>query len=141
MIINSYVNSVLKVHKLTNLTPLDFLIAREHKTSTFKLQFSEYRNKARAKARTKQEKQGKVSDIKFITTYNPALPNINKIIQNNLSILHTNEDMKKFCTPNSLTAIYRKEKNLKEILSLQSVVVINVLSAKIILYLIINLSV
>ena len=30
----------------------------------------------------KHEKQDKVSDVKFITTYNPALFNINKIIRN-----------------------------------------------------------
>ena len=59
------------------------LIAREHKPSTVTRQFSEVRNKTRAEARTKQEKQDKVSDVKFITTYNPALPNINKITQKN----------------------------------------------------------
>ena len=36
-----------------------------------------------------------MSDLTFITTYNPALPNICNIIQNNLSILHTDENMKK----------------------------------------------
>ena len=43
----------------------------------------------------KQEKQDGVSDSKFITTYNPALPNTNEIIQNNLFILHINDGMKK----------------------------------------------
>ena len=42
---------------------------------------------------------------------------MNKIFRNNLSILHTDEDMKKLFLPNSLTAMYRREKNLKEILS------------------------
>ena len=73
----------------------NYLITREHKPSKVKRQFSEVRNKTRAEARTKQEKRDKVSNVKFIITYNPALPNINKIIQNNLSILHTGEDMKK----------------------------------------------
>ena len=74
----------------------NYLIAREHKPFTVKRQFSEVRNKTGAEARTKQEKQDKLSTVKFITTYNPALPNISKIIQNNLSILHTGEDMKNF---------------------------------------------
>ena len=91
------------------------LIAREHKPSTVKGKFSEFKNKTSAEARTKQEKQDKVSDVKLITTYNPALPNINKIIQNNLTILHTDEDMKKLFLRNSLTTIYRREKNFKEI--------------------------
>ena len=71
----------------------NYLIAREHKPSSAKRQFSEVRNKTRAEARTKQEKQDKVRDVEFITTYNLASRNINKIIQNNLSILHTDEDM------------------------------------------------
>ena len=36
-----------------------------------------------------QTRQNKVSNLKFITTYNPELANIHNIIQNNLSILHT----------------------------------------------------
>ena len=78
---------------------------------------SEVTNKTGAEARTKQDKQNRVKEDKFITTYNPALPIINKIIQNNLSILYTDEDMKNFSLSNSLITIYRREKNLKEILS------------------------
>ena len=130
----------------------NYLIARGHKPSTVKRQFSEVRNKTRAKARTKQEKQDKVSDVKFITTYNPTLPNIIKIIQNNLSIFHTDEDMKKLFPLNSL--LYTEEKrilrkfyllpyfhlNLTK-MKVISVIVINVISARIILYLTINLKV
>ena len=39
---------------------------REHKLSTGKQQFYQFRNKTRAEARRKQEKQDKVSDVKFI---------------------------------------------------------------------------
>ena len=65
----------------------NYLIAREHKPWLAKKQFSEVRKKTRAEARQKQNRKEKVSDVKFITNYNPALPNINKIIKNNLSIL------------------------------------------------------
>ena len=44
--------------------------------------------------------------------------NISKTIENNLPILYTNEDIKKLFPPNSVTAIYTREKNLKEILFL-----------------------
>ena len=91
----------------------NYLIVREYKPSAIKQQFSE----VRTEARTKQEKQGKVSNVKFIATYNPALSNIIKIIQNNLSILRTHEEMKKLFLSNSVTTIYRREKNFKEILS------------------------
>lgn len=91
------------------------MIAREHKPSTVK-QLFEFRNKTGAEVWTKQDKQDRVSDVKFITPYNPALPNINKIIQKKLSILQTDEDMKKLFPPNSPTTRYRGEKNLKDIL-------------------------
>ena len=63
-------------------------------------------------------KQDKVSDLKFIITYNPALPNIHNIIQNNLSILYTDENLKKILPSKSIKTLSRREKNLKEILSL-----------------------
>ena len=58
-----------------------------------------------------------LNTVNFFTSYNPALANINKIVQNSLSVLHTDEDMKKPFPPNSHTTIYRREKNLKEMLS------------------------
>ena len=95
----------------------NYLIAREHKPSLVKQQFSEIRKKTRAEARQKRNRKEKVSDVKFITTYNPALPNINKIMKNNLAIFYTDEKMKKIFPPNTIKALYRRKKNLKEILS------------------------
>ena len=43
--------------------------------------------------------------------------NIHKIIQNNLSILHTDQSVKKSFPSKSIKTFYRREKNLKEILS------------------------
>ena len=68
-----------------------------------------------SEARQKQNREEKVSDVKFITTYNPALPNINKTIKNNLSILHTDEKMMKIFPSNTMKILYRREKNLKGI--------------------------
>ena len=78
----------------------NYLIARDHKPSIVKKQFSEVKKKTRSEARQKQTKQDKMSDLKFITTYNPALPNFHNIIQNNLSILHTDGNMKKIFPSN-----------------------------------------
>ena len=50
----------------------NYLIAREHKPLHVKQQFPEVRNKTIAEARQKQNRKEKVSDAKFITTYNPA---------------------------------------------------------------------
>ena len=43
-----------------------------------------------------------------------CLKNIKEIIQNNLTIFHTNENMKIIFPSNSLTKICRREKNLQE---------------------------
>ena len=88
----------------------NYLIARDHKPSIVKKQFSEVKKKTRSEARQKQTKQDKVSHLKFITSYNPALPNIHNIIQNNLSILHTDENMKKIFPSKSIKTFYRREK-------------------------------
>ena len=93
----------------------NYLIARERKSSVVKQQFSEVRKKTRTEAT--QNRKEKVTDIKFITTYNQALPNINKIIKSNLFILHTDQKMKKIFPPNTMKTLYRREKNIKEILS------------------------
>ena len=96
----------------------NYLINREHKPSLAdKQQFSQVRKKTRAEARQKQNRKEKVSDVKFITTYNPALPNINKIIKNNLAILYTDEKMMKIFPPSTIKTLYRREESLKEILS------------------------
>ena len=58
-----------------------------------------------------------MSDLKFITTYNAALPIIHNIIQNTLSILRTDENLKKLFPFKSMKTLYRRKKNLKEILS------------------------
>ena len=61
-----------------------------------------------------------MSDLKFITTYNPTLPNVHNIItiyHSQLSILHTDKNMKKIFPSKSIKTLYRREKNLKEILS------------------------
>ena len=77
--------------------------------------------------------------------------NISKTIENNLPILYTNEDIKKLFPPNSVTA--QEKRTLKKFypfsylylnltkLKVLSVIAINVISAKIILYLIIHLGV
>ena len=88
-----------------------YLIARDHKPSIVKKQFSEVKKKTRSEARQKQTKQDKVSDLKFITTYNPALPNIHNIIQNNLSILHTDENMKKIFPSKTIKTLHKRKKH------------------------------
>ena len=95
----------------------NYLIARSRKTSIVKKLFSEVKKKTRSEARQKETKHDKVSDLKFITTYDPALPNIHNIIENDLSILHTDENMKKIFPSIFIITLYRSEKKLKKTLS------------------------
>ena len=87
---------------------LNYLIARDHKSSIVKKLFSEAKKKKTSEARQKQAKQDKVSGLKFITTYNRALLNIHNIIENNLSILHTDKIMKKLFPSKSIKTLYRR---------------------------------
>ena len=97
------------------------------------MQFPEFSNNARAVERKKE--QEKICDVKFVITYNHlSLPKINKIIKNIFSILQTDEDTKKFLhltlsLPYLLPYI---KLNLTKI-KVQSVVVKNVISVRIIL--------
>ena len=91
------------------------LIARDQKPSIVKKQFSDIKKKTRSEARQKQTKSKKVSDLKFIITYNPELANMHNIIQNNLSILHTDENMKKIFLSKSIKTLHRREQYLKRI--------------------------
>ena len=49
--------------------------------------------------------------------YNPNLPNINSLINKYLPTLHADLDLKKNFPTKSITTIYRRQKNLKEILA------------------------
>ena len=53
----------------------------------------------------------------LITNFNPILPNLQKIINSQLNILYSDPEMKKKFPPGSLKTIYRRNPNLKEILS------------------------
>lgn len=103
------------------------------------MQFPEFSNNARAEERKKE--QEKICDVKFVITYNHlSLPKINKIIKNIFSILQTDEDTKKFLHL-TLSLPYAEKffyllpyitLNLTKI-KVQSVVVKNVISVRIIL--------
>ena len=85
------------------------LIARDHTSSIVKKQFCEVK-KTRSGDRQKQTNQGEVGDFRFVTTYDPALSNIHNIIQNNLSISHTDKNIKKIFPSKSFKTLYIKKK-------------------------------
>ena len=61
-----------------------------------------------------QKKRGKV---KFITTFNPALPSIEGLIRKHIHYLYSDEVLKKAFPSNKFSVIYKGNKNLKEMVA------------------------
>ena len=69
----------------------------------------------------------KLEDLKRITTFqlhatsllnkNPLLPNIKRIIKKHLPVLHSSHKMLQIFPENSVNVTYRRNKNLKELIS------------------------
>ena len=81
-------------------------------------QFQEVSKITRTEARAKRPKNNQVSKIKLLTTYNPSLPKIDGIIRKHLPLLHSDDGLLKKLSPaNTFSTIFKRNKNLKEILS------------------------
>ena len=53
----------------------------------------------------------------FVTTFNPNLPDVGRIIRKHLAILESDPKLKELFPPNSIIASFRRSKNLKELLA------------------------
>ena len=55
--------------------------------------------------------------VKFIATFNPPLPNIERLIRKHIHYLHSDEvfQIKKTFSNIKLSVIYKRNKNLREI--------------------------
>ena len=91
-----------------------YLIARDYKLSLLYKQFQEVSKITRTEATAKRPKNNQVSKIKFLTTYNPSLPKIDGLIRKHLSHLHSNDSLKQLFLANIFSAIFERNKNLKE---------------------------
>ena len=94
-----------------------YLIARDYKPSLVDKQFQEVSKITRTEATAKRPKNNQVSKIKFLTTYNPGLPKIDGIIRKHLPLLHSDDSLKKLFPANIFSTIFKRNKNLKEILA------------------------
>ena len=62
--------------------------------------------------------KGQANDqILFATTYNPMLPNMRSLIKKHLPILHSDTNLKNIFPENSICTVFKRNRNLKEILS------------------------
>ena len=94
-----------------------YLLARHYKPSLVDKHFQEVSKITRTEARAKRPKNNQVSKIKILTTYNPSLPKIDGTIRKHLLLLHSDDSLKKLFPPNILNTIFKRNKNLKEILA------------------------
>ena len=95
----------------------NYLVAREYNPTLVKNQFEEIGKINREEARIPKTQNSVNIANSFITTYNPALPDINKILEQHIPILHSNPGMKDLFPVGSFKATYRRAKNLKEKIS------------------------
>ena len=58
-----------------------------------------------------------MSKVKFITTFDPSLPSIEGLIRKHIHYLHSDEVLKKVFLNNKFFVIYKRNKNLKEIVA------------------------
>ena len=95
----------------------NYLIARGYNTTLVKKQFTEVSNIARVDARKKTEKKNTLSKVKFITTYNPSIPDVNQLIRKYIPVLHGDDSLKTMFPTNYISTVYKRNSNLKEILA------------------------
>ncbi|KAL9986541.1 hypothetical protein ACROYT_G000708, partial [Oculina patagonica] len=69
----------------------------------------------RSRALETSTKSREENRIPFVVTFNPILPNISKVIRNNISILHSSQKCRE-AFPSLPLISYRRSKNLRDIL-------------------------
>ena len=95
----------------------NYLIARDYNPKLVEKHFKDISTISRSEARKARPKQQIGNKVMFITTYNPCLPDIKGLIKKHLPILHNDDNMKDSFPENSLCTVYKRNRNLKEILS------------------------
>ena len=71
----------------------------------------------RSEAGRPKAKSNHVENLNFFTTYNPIVPNMVTLVKKHLPILRSDENLKEVFTATVFNTIYRRSKNLKELLS------------------------
>ena len=95
----------------------NYLLARDCKPSLVDEQFKKISKISREDARKSKPKTNQVSKIKFVTKCNPRLPKIDGIIKKHISILHSDDALKTVFPKDCFSTIYKRNKNLKELIA------------------------
>ena len=89
------------------------MIARDYYPGLVEKQFEKVEMTSRHNARKKNTKRKEGSKVKFITTFNPALPSIEGLIRKHIHYLYSGEVLKKAFPNNKFSVIYKRNKTLK----------------------------
>ena len=94
-----------------------YLIDIDYKLNKVKKQFSDVRNTSKEEARRPKTKSNFSTSCNLITQYNPMLPNIKTIFKRYLPVLHSKQEMLGIFPENTINVTYKRNKNLKELIS------------------------
>ena len=106
--------SSLMEYDLKSKEYMAYLVARGHDALSVKKTFDDVRNYSRNDVRHPTSTSKRMGVI-FSTKYNPRGPNIQKIVNMHKKIINTPQLKSIF--PNGIALVYKREKNLKELLS------------------------
>ena len=95
----------------------NYLIARDYEPEVVEHHFKDISKLSRNEARKIKPKGQANNQILFATTYNPMLPNMRSVIKKHLPILHSDTNLKNIFPENSICTVFKRNRNLKEILS------------------------
>ena len=95
----------------------NYLIARNYSPSLVVKQFQKVSQISRDNAQKPGSKVLGTNSVKFVTSHNPILSNLYSLINKYLPILHADLDLKEIFPRKSITTVYGRQKNFKEMLA------------------------
>ena len=95
----------------------NYLLARDYKPPFVDEQFKKIGQTSREDATKNKPKTNQVSKIKFVTKYNPMLPKLDGIIKKHISVPQSDDALKTLFPKDWFNTIYRRNKNLKELIA------------------------
>ena len=104
-----FLNSRLQEYKA-------YLVARGYDPQMVQEQFDRANKQERSILLKPQKKNTSRRKCPLVLDFNPALPNINSIIRNNIHVLYSSPHMKELFPEKSIFTAYRKCKSLKDML-------------------------
>ena len=96
-----------------------YLVNRGYNKKYVKRQFEEVQSIPREDLLKPKRKQKETKKFPLVLDFNPRLPNVGKIIRENLHLLHASPTLAKLFPAGSIIPSFRRPRNIKDILSLK----------------------